>query len=369
MPTRMNSPEESALPNLEHRVLLLLVVAVSFALGWVLLPFYGTLLWSAVIALLFEPLHRRLLLWLKHRRTLAALITLFSAMMIMVVPLAFLSVTLAREAAVFLVLIESGESSPGPALRAAFNALPEWAAKLLIHVGMVDFDKVQHWLNSRLEQGSGFIAAQVMNLGQNTFQLAASLLITLYLAFFLIRDGDRIVHVIRRALPLTPAHKQELINKFGDIVRSTVRGNLVVAVVQGALGGLAFWFLGVRAALLWAVVMAFLSLLPAIGTALVWFPVAIWFFFTGGIWQSIALTAWGMLVIGLLDNLLRPMLVGKGTLMPDYVVMITTLGGMVVFGINGFILGPLIAAMFVAVWHLYLTTQHFVTPPTRPSDP
>jgi len=365
----MNSPEESALLNLEHRVLRLLVVAVSFALGWVLLPFYGTLLWSAVIALLFEPLHRQLLLGLKHRRTLAALMTLCSAMMIMVVPLAFLSVRLAREAAGFLVLIESGESSPGTALRAAFSALPEWATKLLIQFGLLDFDKVQQWLNSRLEQGGGFIAAQAMNLGQNTFQLAASLLVTLYLAFFLIRDGDRIVHAMRRALPLTPAHKQELINKFGDIVRSTVRGNLVVAAVQGALGGLAFWFLEVRAALLWAVVMAFLSLLPAIGAALVWFPVAIWFFFTGGIWQSIALTAWGMLVIGLVDNLLRPTLVGKGTLMPDYVVMITTLGGIVVFGINGFILGPLIAAMFVAVWHLYLTTEPVATPPTRPSDP
>ena len=145
--------------------------------------------------------------------------------------------------------------------------------------------------------------------------------------------------------------------------RWDVRGRLLDVGSGGGLPGV------VIAALLWAVVMAFLSLLPAIGAALVWFPVAIWFFFTGGIWQSIALIAWGMLVIGLVDNLLRPTLVGKGTLMPDYVVMITTLGGMVVFGINGFILGPLIAAMFVAVWHLYLTTEPVATLPTRPSDP
>jgi len=143
---------------------------------------------------------------------------------------------------------------------------------------------------------------------------------------------------------------------------------MIVAAIQGALGGLAFWFLGVRGALLWAVVMAFLSLLPAIGAALVWLPVAIWLFVTGAIWQSIALAAWGMFVIGLVDNLLRPILVGKATLMPDYVVMITTLGGMVLFGIHGFVLGPVIAAMFFAVWHLYLTTRQVATPPSPTVD-
>ena len=108
---------------------------------------------------------------------------------------------------------------------------------------------------------------------------------------------------------------------------------------------------------LWAAVMAVFSLLPAVGTALVWLPVALWFLATGAIWQGVALAAWGVLVIGLVDNLLRPMLVGKATLMPDYVVMITTLGGMVVFGINGFVLGPVIAAMFFALWHMVLTAR------------
>jgi predicted PurR-regulated permease PerM len=169
---------------------------------------------------------------------------------------------------------------------------------------------------------------------------------------------------MRRSLPLTPAHQQELLRKFSNVIRSTVKGNLVVAGTQGALGGLAFWFLEVRGALLWAVVMAFLSLLPAFGAALVWLPVAIWFLITGATWQGVALLAWGVLVIGLVDNLLRPMLVGKATLMPDYVVMITTLGGMVVFSINGFVLGPVIAAMFFAVWHLYGDTRQGDAPAT-----
>ena len=120
---------------------------------------------------------------------------------------------------------------------------------------------------------------------------------------------------------------------------------------------MAFWFLGVSGALLWAVLMAFLSLLPLIGAALVWMPVAMYLLVTGAVWQSLMLVAWGVLVIGLIDNVLRPILVGKDTHMPDYVVMITTLGGMAVFGINGFVLGPVIAAMFIAVWHLRTSAQ------------
>jgi len=114
--------------------------------------------------------------------------------------------------------------------------------------------------------------------------------------------------------------------------------------------------------LLWGVLMGFLSLIPAGAAGLVWVPVAVYFLVTGSVWQGLALVAYGVLVIGLVDNLLRPMLVGKNTRMPDYVVMITTLGGIAVFGINGFILGPAIGAMFIAVWHIYSTTQHDGSP-------
>ena len=365
----MKSSDPSSLADLEHRNLLLLVLAVSLALAWILLPFYGTLLWSAIIALLFAPLHRHLLLRLRRRRTLAALLTVLAAVVIVVVPFLLLSATLVHEAAGLYARIQSGESTPVQDLRGVFDAQPRWAVTLLEHFGLADFDTLQRWLNKKLEMGSGFIATQALSLGQVTFEFVVSLLVTPYLAFFFIRDGDRILHAVRRALPLAPTHKQELLDKFGNVIRSTVRGNLVVAAIQGALGGLAFWFLGVRGALLWAVVMALLSLLPAMGAALVWLPVAIWFIATGAVWQGVALAAWGMLVIGLVDNLLRPRLVGKATLMPDYVVMITTLGGMAVFGINGFVLGPIIAAMFFAVWHLVLMTSQAVPAPPNPSTP
>jgi predicted PurR-regulated permease PerM len=206
-------------------------------------------------------------------------------------------------------------------------------------------------------QGSQFVATKAFDIGQNTFDLAVNLCIVLYLLFFFVRDGDDLARRIRTAVPLRPNQQRELFDLFTTVTRATVKGNVVIAIVQGVLGGLIFWILNVHAPVLWAVVMALFSLLPAIGTALIWLPVAIYFLVTGAIWQGIVLIAFGVLVIGLVDNLLRPILVGKDTKMPDYVVLISTLGGMAIFGLNGFVIGPLIAAMFMAVWEIFATSR------------
>jgi predicted PurR-regulated permease PerM len=130
-----------------------------------------------------------------------------------------------------------------------------------------------------------------------------------------------------------------------------------VALVQGALGGLIFWILGIHAPVLWGVVMAFLALVPAVGAGLIWAPTAIYLIATGDTWQGVTLIAFGVLVIGLVDNILRPILVGKSTRMPDYLVLISTLGGIAAFGISGFVTGPLIAALFVAIWDIVATAR------------
>jgi predicted PurR-regulated permease PerM len=186
-----------------------------------------------------------------------------------------------------------------------------------------------------------------------------SMTIMLYLLFFLLRDGQALAARIKTAVPLSRKVKARLFGNFATVIRATVKGNVLVAIAQGALGGLAFWFLGVSAPLLWAVVMAFLSLLPAIGAALVWAPVAVYFLVTGSIWQGVALIAFGTFVIGLVDNVLRPVLVGKDIKLPDYVVLLSTIGGMALFGLNGFVIGPAIAALFVAAWDLFATEEEF----------
>ena len=331
----------------------LLLVAATLALGWILLPFYGPLLWACIMALVFAPLHRWLLPRLHGRATPAALLTMACAVVMVIVPFTLISAMLAREAMAVYARVQSGEWSPALQLHHVFDALPAGLRSMLGAFGLGDFGSLQRRLTAALAQGSQFFASQALGIGQNTFEFVADLFITTYVAFYCVRDGSALMQRVRRAIPLPPAHTNELADKFSTVIRATVKGTLVVAALQGTLGGLAFWALGLGAALLWGVLMAFLSLIPAVGAALVWAPVALYLVLTGSLWQGLALAAWGTLVIGLVDNLLRPMLVGRDTRMPDVVIMITTLGGMAVFGLNGFVLGPVVAAMFVAVWHIH----------------
>ncbi len=349
-------PSTDLTTPLQRQALLFLLAMVSAALAWILLPFYGPILWATVIAVLFAPLFRRLLPLLKQRRSAAAVLTVLVVLVVVILPLALISAELGSQMAGVYKRLQSGEMNPSLYFRGLFEALPPSVTSWLDRFGLVDFSILQERLTDKLAQGSQFIATQVLAIGQNTFEFMIELFITLYLAFFLIRDGQSLARKLRHALPLAPAHRSELFEKFTVVIRAVVKGNLLVAALQGLLGGLAFWFLGVNGALLWAVVMAFLSMVPAVGASLVWVPVAAYFLFTGALWQGLALIAWGVLVIGLVDNLLRPLLVGKDTRLPDYLVLITTLGGMSVFGINGFVLGPAIAAMFMAAWHIYSST-------------
>jgi predicted PurR-regulated permease PerM len=205
--------------------------------------------------------------------------------------------------------------------------------------------------------GSQIIAAQALSIGQSTFEFIANLFVMLYLLFFLLRDEDALFKGMREAVPLHAEQQWAFLLKFTTVIRATVKGDMLVALLQGALGGLIFWFLGIGAPLLWAVVMALLSLLPLIGSALIWLPVAVFLLVTGAVWQGLLLMAFGALVIGLLDNFLRPMLVGKDTRMPNYVVLISTLGGIESFGLNGFVIGPVIAAMFIAAWDIFSASR------------
>jgi predicted PurR-regulated permease PerM len=337
--------------------LVVLLVLVTLGLLWILLPFYGAIMWGIVIALIFTPLHRRLRRELGGQGTWAALLTMLVVVIIVILPMTLITAKLASDAAQFYQRLQSGELDVTRYFLGAFNALPAWVTTVLDRFGLTDFYRVQSRFIELMTQASKFIATRALGIGMDTFDIVVGLFITLYLAFFMLRDGEALARAMRHATPLAASHKKELVQRFATIIRATVKGNLMIAAIQGTLGGLAFWFLGITGALFWAVLMAFLSLLPAVGAGLVWLPVALFFLSTGAIWQGVALGAFGVLVIGLIDNLLRPALVGKETGLPDYLVMISTLGGMAVFGINGFVLGPAIAGLFVATWHIYAAPQ------------
>ena len=332
--------------------LLVLLVVSSAALVAIVLPFYGTLLWALVIALLFAPLHRRLTRLWGGRSTLAALFALGLAVVIVVLPLALVAMGVMNELAVLYEQVQSGQIRPQTWVRRLFDSLPDVVTQLLQRVGVVDVQALERRLMGLLNETGRLIGAGLLRYGQNTFELGAKLFMMLYVAFFLLRDGARLAVTLREALPMAPSHQRQLSQKFSTVIRATVKGNFLVALLQGALGGLAMWVLDVRAALLAAVLMAFLSLLPAVGAALVWAPVALFLLVDGRPGAAAGLVVWGVLVVGTVDNLLRPLLVGRDTRLPDWVVLMSTLGGMAVFGINGFVIGPVIVAMFFAVCHI-----------------
>lgn len=343
---------------LHHRVFLLLLCVVTVGFFAILWPFLGAIFWGVVLAVLFAPLHQRLLARMPRHPTWAALATLGLCLVIVILPLVLIGASLVREAALIYESLSTGKINVGSYLQQIMAALPAWATEALDRLGLTSLNEIQDKLSSAAVQASKVIATQAVGIGQNTLGFLLTFGIMLYLLFFLLRDGVQLLRRVREALPLEPAHKAALASKFTTVVRATIKGNLMVALAQGALGGLIFWLLGIQGPVLWGVVMAFLSLLPAVGAGLIWSPVAVYFLATGDITKGAILAAYGILVIGLVDNVLRPILVGKDTKMPDYIVLISTLGGMALFGLTGFVVGPLIAALFISVWDLFSQTRH-----------
>lgn len=345
------------MPKIEDRVFVLLVVAVTLAFGWVLLPFSGTILWGVVIAILFNPLHLRLRARLGKRHNLAAALIVLLVIAIVIVPLLVISTSLGQQASSLYGRVGAGDIDLANYLQQILDALPAWMREILNHFGLTDLSAARAKLSGALAQASQQIATRTLSIGLSAFDFLLGMGVMLYLLFFLLRDGNPLLARIKSAVPLHPEQKNLLLSRTALVVRATVKGGIAVAAIQGLLGGLAFWFLGIPAPLLWGVVMAFLSLLPAIGAGLVWAPVAIYLLATGMIWQGLFLTIFGVVVIGLVDNLLRPFLVGKSTKLPDYVVLITTLGGIEVMGLNGFVVGPLVAALFIVSWEIFRKSE------------
>jgi len=350
-------------PQLQHRSLLILLGLVTLAFIWILLPFYGAVFWAVILGILFAPLHRRLLIKYNRRRNLAALATLLVCLVIAILPVITVSTLLVQEGAGFYKSIENGELDIAGSLTHFKQLLPHGLQHLLDRLGMGDLDGLRDKIAKGAMQGSQYVASQAFSFGQGTFDFIVGFGVMLYLLFFFLRDGPDLARRIRAVVPLAEVQKRRLQLKFNRVVRATVKGNLLVAVTQGALGGAIFWALGIPSVLLWAVLMAFLSLLPAVGAGIVWAPVAIYFLLSGAIWQGVVLMLFGIFVIGLVDNVLRPILVGKDTRMPDYLVLVSTLGGLAVFGLNGFVIGPLIAALFMSSWSIFEGTKQQVRLP------
>lgn len=344
--------------DLHGKVFLFFLSIVTLAFFWILLPFYGAIFWGFILAVLFMPLNDYFLRKMPGKKNLSALLTLAICLLIVIIPLIIVAGSLVEESTHLYQKILTQRIDSDASFQHFVNQLPDWAIDLLTHSGISTFAELQKEATRIFLLAGQYLGTRIFIIGQNVLDFTVAFFIMLYLLFFLLRDGRDLSTSIKNKIPLDDNQKTTLSTKFMGVIRATIKGNLVVALVQGGLGGLIFWFLGIEAALLWGAIMSVLSLLPA-GSGVVWAPVAIYFLLTGSILKGIILLSFGILVIGLVDNFLRPLLVGKDTQMPDYLVLISTLGGMALFGLNGFVIGPMIAALFLTAWELFSALSPF----------
>lgn len=334
-----------------------LLVVVTVAFLWLLVPYYTAVLWAVILAILFFPLHKRLERFLGGRSTIAALLTVLLCICLVIVPALALLASLVQEGTSLYQRISSNEIDLNAHLLRLQSVLPAFVDDWLNSLKLGGFSELWAKLSSGVMEAGQSIAGGVLSFGQNTLQFFISMGLMLYLLFFLFRDGASLGRMMRHSIPLSDDYTRQFLDKFAAVVRATVRGNVIIALIQGTIGGISFWALGIEAALLWGVVMTFLSMLPAVGAAIVWIPAAIWLFLVGAWIKGVIMVVIGALVIGLVDNLLRPPLVGQGARLPDYVVLVSTVGGISLFGLSGFVIGPLIAALFISAWSLFTQQQ------------
>ena len=336
--------------NLAQRIFFgVLLVAVTGAFIWLIRGFVQPIFWAVALGIVFFPMHRKIAALLDGRDAIAAALSVIVIILIVVLPLAAIATAMAAEAAGLAQIIEQEQLISRANLWVG-ERLP-WVRETIESFG-IDLDRLTSQLSSSAVTISQFLATQAVAIGQNTIRFVIFFFLMLYLLYFFMRDGTRILDGLVRALPFGDERERHLLERFAAVSRATIKGTLVVGIVQGLIGGVLFAMLGIGAPVLWGVVMAVFSIIPAVGPAVVWVPAAIILFVGGNIWQGVVLIVVGSLIIGLVDNLLRPVLVGRDTKMPDYLILLSTFGGLAAFGIAGFVIGPIIAAFFLSVWEM-----------------
>jgi predicted PurR-regulated permease PerM len=345
--------------------LLILVIAVTALFLAVTWPFLKPLLLGAMLAGLCQPLYNRVARLVGRRGSLAAVLTLLILIVILVGPISAL---------VGMVVSQ--------AVSVSNDAIP-WVQQ---HFGAASIFNTHDWLVQRFpalapyvpeqaqivdglgrtaKAAGAFLVVSATEFTAGTAGLLLDLLVMLYAMFFFFRDGPRIIEKIFYYTPLTHEDEELLLERFTSVTRATIKGTIVIGIIQGALAGIGFWFAGIEGAAFWGTLMAVLSVVPGIGAALIWVPAVIYLFITGQTVPAVLLLVWCAAVVGTIDNILRPILVGKDAKMPDLLILIGTLGGLFLFGAIGFIVGPIVCGLFLSVWEIYGATFKEILPPVR----
>ncbi len=328
-----------------------LLILVSAAFLGLLSGFFQPIFWAAIVGIIFLPVQQFLERRLGGRATIAAILAVILIFITVLLPAMLIASAVVSEAAVIYGMIQRGEIDPGILLRWLEELSPQLIERAE-SIG-IDVENLPEKLSAAAIKGTQFIGQLALTAGQNVARFLVLFFLMLYLLFFVLRDGEQMLEALIRALPLGDERERALFAKFAEVSRATIKGTLIIGLVQGFLGGVMFSILGITGAVFWGVVMVILSVLPIVGASIVWIPAAIFLLINGAWIKALVLVIFGAVVIGLLDNILRPLLVGRDTKMPDYIILLSTLGGLSVFGISGFVIGPVIASLFLSVWVMF----------------
>ena len=321
-------------------------------LFWVSWPFVGPLLWATLAAIMFQPLNKWALKKTRGRRNLAATLTLLVIFVAVLLPALWIGSLVANEAIKLVNRLQADPIDIRAWVDNVYAMLPEPVQQFAADNGFSDFSAIQARLQELLGESAGLIAQSALSIGSGALGFFLSFSIGLYVLFFLLRDGTRIGETILHSAPIDRDIADRLAQRFLGVVRAVIKGSGVVGIVQGTLGGIMLALAGVPSALLLGVLMAILALIPAVGTALVWAPAGIWLIVSGEVLTGVIVLAAGFIIISSVDNVLRPVLVGRDTGIPDWIILVTTLGGISLAGFSGIVLGPLVAGMFLASWSI-----------------
>jgi predicted PurR-regulated permease PerM len=347
--------------------LLVLVIGISVAFVLLLRPFLMTILMAAIFAGLVYPLYTRIVLLLRGWRSPAAALTLLIVVLVFVLPLLGILGVVVNQA-----IRVTGSIKP---VVERFLAEPLYVDQQLQRLPGYEYlepyrDDIVTRAGDIVNAVGGFLIGSLSNTTRGTVVFVVHFFILLYTMFFFLVDGASMLRRMLSYLPLSEDDNERMKARFLSMTRATVKGTVVIGIIQGTMSGLAFWVVGIPDVAFWTVVMVVLSILPMIGAALVWVPAAIILAATGNVLQAALLVLFCSLIVGSVDNVLRPRLVGRDTKMHDLLILFSTLGGIIVFGPVGFIVGPILAGLFVTCWEIFGTAyRDVIHPETGPMEP
>jgi predicted PurR-regulated permease PerM len=319
-----------------------LVLYVCFRLAW---PFVPALTWALTLAVIARPIYDRLARRLNNRPNLSAALVVTLVALLVAMPGVLMGRYLVNQAGQGLQALKA--QTEAEKWRSTIENNPQLGQVVRRLEPILD-------VRGGAERLANSLGPHLTSLVGGSLWVLAQLVITFFTLFFFLRDRREMMKKVRSLLPLSQSESNRLFSRIGETIYATVYGSFTVALLQGVLGGLMFWWLGLPAPLLWGAAMALLSLIPALGAPVVWLPAAVFLALSGSWVKAIILTAWGIIVIGSVDNLLYPVLVGDRVRMHSLVIFFAVLGGLWLFGAAGLVLGPVAVAatdVLLEVWH------------------